>query len=86
MIILEETIKMKLNLKELIKDNTVYFQYYRKGHLYYAIGFEGESYSFPVPIEDTGDASFNVTEKAILLMRYIRKAMDEGSFAKYQAH
>lgn len=52
----------------------VTFTRYRKGHLYYVTecGFE-----FPVPIEDTGDATFNSDEKAMLLMRYIRKHLAE---------
>ncbi len=43
----------------------------------------GSVWLFPVPIEDIGDATFNSTEKAILFMRYIRKAQEEGSFVRY---
>lgn len=31
---------------------------------------------FPVPIEDTGDGQFNVEDKAIIFMRYIRKYLE----------
>lgn len=40
------------------------------------------TYCFPVPLDDVGDATFNATEKALLFMRYIRKAQEEGSFVK----
>jgi hypothetical protein len=81
------------DLKNLIKDNTVQFSRYRKGYLYYTIAShekdttDGVSFKprqvweFPVPIEDVGDATFNAGERAILFMRYIRKAQEEGSFA-----
>lgn len=41
-----------------------------------------KTYLFPVPLDDIGDATFNATEKALLFMRYIRKAQEEGSFVK----
>lgn len=51
--------------------------------------FEGEHeeffykyYKFPVPIEDCGDATFPASEKAIMFMRYIRKAMEENTLVE----
>lgn len=85
---------MPIDLKTLLKGNVVHFSHYRKGYLYYTITevpplgpVETDpswlvSYCFPVPLEDVGDATFNATEKAILFMRYIRKAQEEGSFVK----
>ena len=84
---------MKLTIKEIVKDNTVEFVRYRKGNLYYRViillNYEeypyityGETYEFPVPIEDCGDADFHSHDKAILFMRYIRKALEEGTFVK----
>lgn len=35
-----------------------------------------KSFSFPVPIEDTGDRVFPAKVKAITLMRYIRKHLN----------
>jgi len=67
-------------IKEIVKDNKVYFSHYRAQHLYYNVDVNGKTYMFPVPIEDIGDATFSATEKAMLLMRYIRKGLDEGSF------
>ncbi len=89
-----------MDLKTLLRDNVVHFLYYRKGYLYYQItepveepiGYSPQdgplphiSWMFPVPIDDTGDATFAKTEKAIHLMRYVRKAQAEGSFVRYHA-
>jgi hypothetical protein len=75
---------MNLTIKEIVKDNFCHFQKYRKGILYYRVMIysNGEIYEFPVPIEDCGDADFPNTDKAILFMRYIRKAIDDGTFVK----
>jgi hypothetical protein len=62
------------NLKDMVKTGKkVHFQYYKSGELHYKTecGFQ-----FPVPISDTGDATFLVEDKAILFMRYIRKQLD----------
>lgn len=49
------------------------FQHYRAGYLYYKTdtGFE-----FTIPISDTNEATFPAEEKSLLLMRWIRKAID----------
>jgi hypothetical protein len=60
-------------IKDLVKDGKqVTFKFYKAGELWYSTdcGFE-----FPVPIDDVGDATFLAQDKAILLMRYIRKHM-----------
>ena len=60
-----------LDIKRAVIDNRlVTFKYYRDGSLWYETEFEE---LFPVPIEDIGNATFNRQEKAILLMRYMRK-------------
>jgi hypothetical protein len=51
-------------------ENTVEFQYYFDGSLWYK---EISGVVFPVPVEDIGTATFNRTEKALLMMRYMRK-------------
>lgn len=59
------------NLKEMVSGGKqVRFVRFRKGELFYETecGFE-----FPVPVEDTGDASFLAEDKAMMFMRYIRK-------------
>lgn len=66
---------MKYNIKEMVKDNKkVNFKFYRSGNLYYQTEC---GFLFPVPVVDIGDATFNNEEKAILLMRYIRKYLME---------
>jgi hypothetical protein len=68
---------MTHNLKDLVKGN-VYFVEYRKGNLWYQAGRHtlGGTFMFPVPIEDTGDATFMSIDKGILFMRYIRKHLE----------
>lgn len=68
------------DIKDLVKDNTVTFQFYRDGSLWYQV--EGHDFIFPVPISDIGTATFNATEKAILFMRYIRKYVNSIKHAK----
>lgn len=61
-----------MSIKELIKGR-VNFQYFRKGNLYY----QTESgFLFPVPVEDTGDATFSKEDKASFFMRWIRKELE----------
>ena len=73
---------MDINIKDLIKDNTVEMDRYRHQHIYYVIAHKQKLYSFPVPLEDVQDATLNHSEKAITLMRYIRKAINEGTFVE----
>jgi len=74
---------MSPKIKDLIKDNEVFFEYIRKGYLYYTISNTDHTYIFPVPIDDIGDATFHHKEKAIMLMRYIRQAQEDGSFVEF---
>jgi hypothetical protein len=73
-----------MDIKEIIKDNEVRFLRYRQGNAYYAVRVpsEGLDFMFPVPLADIGDATFHATEKAIVFMRYIRKAIDDRTFVK----
>lgn len=60
-------------IKEMVSNGkTAKFIYYRDSQLWYVTecGFE-----FPVPIEDVGNATFLAEDKAMMLMRYIRKHM-----------
>jgi hypothetical protein len=59
-----------LNVKNMVKNKNVTFQYYYDGALYY----ETEcGFKFPVPVSDIGTATFLKKDKAILFMRWIRK-------------
>lgn len=68
----------EIDIKRAVSENRrVKFDFYRAGFLYYQTEF-GELFS--VPIDDIGDATFDRDEKAIMLMRYMRKwneALDE---------
>jgi hypothetical protein len=59
------------SIKDMVRDGKrVKFTHYRLNELWY----ETEcGFAFPVPIEDCGDATFLVEDKAMLFMRYIRK-------------
>jgi len=65
----------KYNIKDLVKDKRVVFEYYRGSELWYVV--QGTDFKFPVPISDVGDATFLAEDKAMLFMRYIRKYLKE---------
>jgi hypothetical protein len=70
-----------MNIKDIVKDNTVRFVRYRQGIAYYGVNVPSEgSYIFPVPLDDIGDATLELEDRAIMFMRYIKRAMGEGSF------
>jgi len=71
-----------MELKQIVKNNTVHFSHYRASHLYYNVTVNEIKYMFPVPIDDIGDATFLNEDKAMIMMRYIRKALDEKTFVK----
>ena len=61
-----------MTLKDHIK-GVSQFQFYRKGELYYKTE---TGLLFRVPWNDTGDAAFNVVEKSLIMMRWIRKELE----------
>lgn len=63
-------------LKDLVKDNTVRFLYYKEKELWYSAVASPSNFIFPVPIEDTGNAQFNNVDKAIFFMRWIKKHLE----------
>ena len=72
-----------MNIKEIVKDNTVRFVRYRQGVIYYGVKVpERGDFIFPVPIDDIGEATLELEDKAILFMRYIRRAINQGSFVR----
>ena len=53
----ELEIRTMLELKSIVKDNNfARFSFYRAGHMYYTVAVEDVVYSFPIPIEDVGNA------------------------------
>ena len=73
-----------MDIKEIVKDNEVAFAKYRQGIAYYTVRVpsEGVDYMFPVPLSDIGDATLHAKDKALVFMRYIRKALEDGTFIK----
>lgn len=71
-----------MNITALIKDNWVEFKSYKAGFFYYTIDFEGKRYKFPVDREDVGEGEMKRCDKAITFMRWIRKAIDDGTFVE----
>ena len=63
-----------MSIKDMIKNKNVTFTKYRQGNLYYKTECGVE---FPIPISDLGEATVTSTEKAMLLMRYLRKHLNQ---------
>lgn len=63
------------------KENNCWFKKYRQGILYYEVYnvSSRKLYEFPIPAQDLGEATLNDQEKSIFLMRYIRKALEDGT-------
>lgn len=87
-----------MSIKDLVKNRFVEFAFYRSGFFYYnliviltvqAIAEEEANgraiqqvYQFPVPIEDIGNATLPVRDKALTFMRWIRKAKEDNTLIK----
>ena len=74
-----------LKITDIVRhDNPAHFSFYRAGHVYYTVEVDGQTYGFPIALEDVGNASLFATMKAITLMRWIRRALADGTFVKSQ--
>jgi len=73
-----------MNIKDIVKDNEVAFAKLRQGIAYYTVRVpsEGVDYMFPVPLSDVGEATLLAKDKALVFMRYIRKALEDGTFVR----
>jgi hypothetical protein len=69
-------------MKEIVRDNTVHFLRYRKGHFFYEVMVGSATYSFPVPLDDIGGATLERIDSALMFMRWIRRALDDGTFTR----
>lgn len=72
------------SIKELMREQARFVKY-QDGKLWYQILYtEGGAYTggsphlfdFPVPIDDSGGGEFGKSEKAVYLMRWIRKHIE----------
>jgi hypothetical protein len=71
------------DIKEMVKDNRkARFVFFRDGALHYETE---DGFIFPVPVDDAGSATFGVEERAILLLRYIRKYLAVVEAARHDA-
>jgi hypothetical protein len=73
-------------LKQRVK-GAVRFDYFRDGALWYTTE---DGWVFPVPVTDTinaqgGSPTFNAVEKGIILMRWMRKAMEREDALRQEA-
>lgn len=68
-----------MNIKELVKNQNAHFVFYRDQSLFYETD---NGFLFSVPISDAGASTINAQEKAILLMRYIRKHIENTESAR----
>jgi len=63
---------MTHDLKAIVSNkNKASFSHYRDGNFFYVVDGQDQKYSFPIPIQDA---------KAITLMRWIRKAIEDRTF------
>ncbi len=70
-----EVSKIQVDIKDLVKDQRVTFQYYRDNALWYQTD---NGFRFPVPVKDIDKGVFLPSDKAIIYMRWIRWALDNG--------
>jgi len=72
---------MSHDLKVIVgSGNKAIFSHYRDGNFFYLVKVQDQKYSFPIPIEDAKGATLLAEFKAITLMRWIRKAIDDKTF------
>ncbi len=69
------------DLKTIVSDgNKAKFSHYRDDNCFYLVEVQDQTYSFPIPIEDAKGTTLFAEFKAITLMRWIRKAIEDKTF------
>jgi hypothetical protein len=71
-----------MKIIDIVKDKSVTLSYFNSKTAYYNATYNKDEYEFPVDLEDVGSATLLPVDKAMLFMRYIRKAIDNGTFIK----
>ena len=61
-----------MNIKDLVKDNTVKFVRFKEGNFIYKIESNHASFEFPVPLKEIDGAEMKAEDKAIIFMKWIR--------------
>ncbi len=66
--------------------NMANFSYLKLDHMFYNIVVPMFGmYQFPIPLNERDDATWKNTMSAIILMRWIRKALEDKTFVCIQA-
>lgn len=73
---------MEFKIKDIVKNNHTHFSFLRGENAYYTVVVDGVKYVYPVNLADLGGASIFAEMKAITMMRYIRKALADGTFVR----
>lgn len=71
-----------MKMLAIVKDNFVVFEFFREKTAFYSVNFAGNKFLFPVPIDDIGEGTLLKQDKAIMFMRWIRVAIENGQFLK----
>lgn len=69
-----------LKIRDFVSaDNLVYFSSYKAGYFWYVVRnlTNGQMYCFPIDRMDIGNAELLHTDKSLIFMRWIRKAIAE---------
>lgn len=66
----------------LIKDNFVYFHKYKSNYFYYRLKKDDDVYEFSIHLSEIEEAELLSQDKAILFLKYIKKALQSGRFTK----
>lgn len=75
--------EMPLDIKSLVKNNEVEFEYFRNNIFFYCLISNGKKFfTFPVPLEDIQSTTLPAKDKALTFMRWIRKAMIDKTLIK----
>jgi len=73
---------MELDIKDIVKNNLTHFSFLRGENAYYTVVVHGTTFVYPVHLKDLDGASIFFEMKAITMMRYIRKALEDKTFVK----
>jgi hypothetical protein len=72
---------MSHDLKTVVRDgNKAKFSHYRDGKFLYLVMVQDQTYNVPIPIEDAKETTLFAEFKAITLMRWIGKAIEDKTF------
>lgn len=62
-----------MNVKELVRENTVKLVRYQRGNFIYAITYNGRTMEFPVPLIEVRDLTLEAEDKADNFIKYIKR-------------